>query len=218
MMILSQQNDSIAVVSRLEQLGFTINILQNTVKSGHFARSTATSNHPNNSAGTFTWHESVRTLRDLLRPHGWQKQATNNKELTVNLNKTIAIDVSGGTEDTGRPDGFPQTRNTKGNQTEKLINCNQGQLFEFNTLHVDAEEIIDKFQTWVLLYYFDNRTDKKEIRFELSLPTKMEQGKIIGWSERIIFDPISTETVDISEHKPEFISDIDLEISIRNEQ
>lgn len=46
--------------------------------------------------------------------------------------------------------------------------------------------------TWLLLFYRD--LDKREVRFELSRPTKInEDGKVAAWIERILFDPFSID-------------------------
>lgn len=228
MLILTQKNDDINVQTKLDAIGIPFDIIKEIVMRGHFARSTATDSHPNNSGGTFQWHEMIRSKRDLLKPLGWIKQDTNNKALTVNPTRTLALDISGGTKETGRSGGTPQTRNPKGEQTEKLVNINQQQmqLFELNPVS-DNLNNIDEYQTWILLYCFEIINGEKEIRFELSLPTMMENGRITGWSERIIFDPIYPDSPldysltpaepDPSEGKSKFSSDIDLEISIKNE-
>jgi len=228
MLILTQKNDSTNVETKLDAIGIPFDIIKQIVMRGHFARSTATESHPNNSGGTFQWHEMIRSKRDLLKPLGWVKQDNNNKALTVNPTRTIALDISGGTKETGRAGSSPQTRNPKGEQTEKLVNFNhqQMQLFELNPVNNDTNTI-DEYQTWILLYCFEVIHGQREIRFELSLPTMMENGRITGWNERIIFEPIypdsfldysitSTEP-DPSEGKNKFSSDIDLEISIKNE-
>lgn len=205
-------------ISKLENLGLTPSILGEIIKRSHLARSNTTDNHPNNSAGTYAWHEAVCAARDILRPLGWLKQEANNKALTVNPDRTIAIDISGGTRDTGLESGFPQTRNPKGKQTRMLVNHNQGQLFEFNT-RFDHEEDhpTDEYQTWVLLYYFENSSKKKEIRYELSLPISMEHDRIVGWSERIICAPLALDEIVMPVQENEYAPEVDVEISVKNE-
>jgi len=214
MKILNVCSNTEAAVSKLNLLGLTAEIVTEIVKRSQLARSNATDNHPNNTGGTFAWHEAVCAKRDLLKPLGWTKQDTNNKALTISPDLTIALDVSGGTKDTGIEQGFPQTRNPKGKQTRKLVNFNQGQLFEFNNV---GNESVDDFQTWVLLYYFDQTNGKKEIRYELSLPVSMEQDRIIGWHERIIFSPLTIDDVPMIDNIEEYADNVEVEISIKNE-
>lgn len=214
MFILNFANNPQPAISKLAQLGLTPEIIREIIKRSQLARSNATGNHPNNSGGTFAWHEAVCATRDQLGPHGWTKREVSNKALTVNKENSIAIDVSGGTKDTGLEEGFPQTRNPKGKQTKKLVDCNQIQLFEFNDT---TEESADDFQTWVLLFYLDQSKQDKEIRYELSLPISMEHDRIVGWSERIIFEPLIVGEVPVTDNAQEYTDDVEVEISIKNE-
>jgi len=217
MNILNFADNPQETISKLENLGLTHSILEEIIKRSQLARSNTTDNHPNNSGGTYAWHEAVCAARDILCPLGWLKQEANNKELTVNPSRTIAIDISGGTKDTGLKSGFPQTRNPKGKQTKMLVNHNQGQLFEFNVDLEHVEYPTDEYQTWVLLYYFENSSKKKEIRYELSLPISMEHNKIVGWSERIICAPLALNKIIVPVHENEYAPEVDVEISVKNE-
>lgn len=217
MNILNFADNPQETISKLEYLGLTPSILEEIIKRSHLARSNTTDNHPNNSGGTYAWHEAVCATRDILRPLGWLKQEANNKALTVNPSRTVAIDISGGTKDTGLGSGFPQTRNPKGKQTKMLVNHNQGQLFEFNVGLEHEEGPTDEYQTWVLLYHFENNSKKKEIRYELSLPISMEHDKIVGWSERIICAPLVLDEIIVPVQESEYAPEVDVEISVKNE-
>lgn len=217
MNILTFADNPQETISKLENLGLTPSILEEMIKRSHLARSNTTDNHPNNSGGTYAWHEAVCAARDILRPLGWLKQEANNKALTVNPGRTIAIDISGGTKDTGLESGFPQTRNPKGKQTKMLVNHNQGQLFGFNVGLEHEEHPADEYQTWVLLYYFENSSKKKEIRYELSLPISMEHDRIVEWSERIICAPLVFDEIVVPVQDNEYAPEVDVEISVKNE-
>lgn len=115
--------------------------------------------------------------------------------------RKITIIVNSGNKNTGIKDKEPKPKNQKGSGYNILMSDNLDLFTSYDNL-LDAnaitEESADPNQTWLLLFYIDEK--KEEIRFELLLPTKIENRVISGYKKRIIFAPI-----DIS-NKPKFTS------------
>jgi hypothetical protein len=133
----------------------------------------------------------VCALREYLVP-AWERCDDNNYSLAVNAEGTVAIAVATGDEDTGRTDGEPTTKSSKGPATAEAVTSNQTQ-FElpliFPPVQVPARpaETAEKRMTWILLVH----RAVGEVRCELSLPTSMgADGRVDGWRERIILKPI----------------------------
>jgi hypothetical protein len=178
--------EALIVDQRLALLGLKESLLQEAMTQGYLARARLTTNHPRIFHGTSTWAETVASLRELLRPDGWQKSDIGNYELTINSTHDIAIQVVTGDEGTGLAQAMPSNKCPKGRNTiEAIINNHQLDLFEeFIPLPCRG---IKNLSTWILLY----RITADEIRCELSLPSLVsEEGKIRGWKERILLRPL----------------------------
>jgi hypothetical protein len=201
------------IETKLTALGLPSEVLINAIAQGQASRNNATANHPANAGGTMAFFEVVRALRDNLLPLGWKKENIRNLSMTVNPETKIAVVVSGGSKDTGLKDGYPTTRNPKGEQTKSYLVGNQRDLFlDFD--YVDdfsnSQPIDGIGQTWLLLYYCD--LGRKEVRAELSLPTSFDSFCRVGaWKERILLDPIPLDNHTI-EIEPDFNPEIDIDI------
>ncbi len=193
---------------RLEQLGLKEDDLVEAVKSGCLVRKRFTDNYPRISIGIAIWAEIVARLRELLIPLGWEKSDKGNYELVINQSQDMAIAVAAGDEFTGSPHATPSNKCPKGANTIDAINTN-------NQIDLFAEDLpapaIDKdsFSTWILLHYFT----EKDIKLELSLPSEISaDGRIKGWKERIIMEPISLDDVTVT--LPSTVMQ-DIEIDVR---
>lgn len=183
--------DTFDVDSRLAELGLKTALLQEPVMEGMMARSECTPNDPPLYPGFATWARTVRCLREWLipQPYGWTRSDEGNYPLVVNPNGKMAIAVATGDENTGNPHITPLTKSPKGPRTQSAIEVNQyqGSLFDaLEEVEIQTMAHSDRV-TWILLQHYDQA--RKEVRFELSLPTSYS-GKIDGWSERIIFRPL----------------------------
>lgn len=181
------------VTTRLAELGLDQMDLLEAVMQGMFARSECTPNDPPLFAGFTTWARTVRVLREKLIPKHWTRSDEGNYPLVVNPVGNRAIAVATGDESTGIAMANPMTKSPKGPRTQSAIEVNQYQssLFDaFPEFEIPETPHNDRV-TWILLQHYDQ--SKKEVRFELSLPSSYS-GKVDGWSERIIlntlpFDP-----------------------------
>jgi hypothetical protein len=162
------------------------------VQAGFMQWASCTANHPPSFPGISAWSETVRVFRDLTVSRGWVRSNEANLPFTTNAEGTVAVAVATGDESTGNPDFTPCTKSSKGPRTRKAVAVNNRQLSLF-PIEVTPEELAQlqgegRRMTWLLLF---NRDEvRREVRFELSRPTKINKdGKVDGWIERILFRP-----------------------------
>lgn len=178
--------------SRLSELKLDEATISEAVQAGFMQWATCTANHPPSFPGFSAWSETVKVLRDRLLPCGWLRSNEANLPFTINSAGTVAIAVATGDESTGEADFTPCTRSRKGPRTRKAVAVNNRQLTLF-PIEVTPEELAllqgeGRRMTWLLLFYRDEI--KREVRFELSRPTKINKDeKVDGWIERILFRP-----------------------------
>jgi hypothetical protein len=175
------------VHQRLLELGLGVNDFRTAALKGFSAWAECTPNHPPTYAGTAFWAETTRALGEALFYSGWTRKNESNLPLVVNEEKTIAIAVSSGDEQTGSAEYSPTTRSAKGPKTADAVRVNARQLtFDFieQMPVVDSPKIAGR-NTWLFLTFRDLAC--KEIRMELSRPISMApDGHVDRWAERII--------------------------------
>jgi hypothetical protein len=178
-------HESTDVTARLAELGLDQLVLQEAVMQGMIARSECTLNDPPQAPGICAWARVIRVLREKLIPRQWTRSDEGNYSLVVSPCNKFAIAVATGDENTGIVMANPMTKSPKGPLTQSAIDVNQYQLSLFNALpeYEIPKTAHNDRMTWILLQTYD--LGKKEVRFELSLPSKYS-GKVDGWSERII--------------------------------
>lgn len=182
------------VEGRLAQLGLKEDRLAEIVLRGFVAFASCTPNDPPLYPGFSAWAAMVRGLREYLLPE-WERSDENNYSLVINPAGTVAIAVATGDDATGLPDVDPTTKASKGPSTVEAVASNQAQFslpFEFPPVPSSTRPIHpdDRRMTWILLVH----RAQGEVRYELSLPTSMgTDGRVGGWRERIIMNPIPTD-------------------------
>lgn len=198
---------------QLHELGLKNEWLEEVGLKALAAHNQTTTHDALTASGTYAFLETVRALRDILCPKGWEIVRQHNLELTKHPEKNIFIIVSSGTKDTGKEHGHPMTRNPKGRQTKKVVAYNAKLLrlpgMEYNFDVKEEQNII-----WMLLYCID--TEKTEMRLEISLPTKMDidELRVSGWHQRIILPVIKFEPTPTFSNA-EFAPEIPFEIKRR---
>jgi len=156
---------------------------------GYRARLDVTPAHPTTSAGTFHWHAAVFALRTALIEREWIKKDPQNCPLILSPDKAVAILVMTGDADTGVVEGFPTNQAQKGVVLKQAVSANY-ELFETAMLS-KLERASSGTQMWVLLYHVGvDKNGRTELRAELSLPSKFERKKIVGWTQRIVLGAI----------------------------
>jgi len=141
--------------------------------------------------GLKAYIQAVRTLREVLKPYGWQPYRDRQLELVISPKKDFYIAVSSGDQFTGIKNIAPKTRYPKGPQTLQRVDVNK-QLNLFPELKKEKEKNVP-LPTWYFLYFIDLKG--KEVRSELSYPLDTdEQGRISSWKTRIILPSIKIES------------------------
>lgn len=188
--------DTDAVAARLSELHPTLDmvLLREVSEHGYRRRVEATDMHSTTAAGTFHWHESIFALRTMLSERGWRKEDVSNCPLIVSPDRTIALSLMTGDNETGWPQGNPSNQAQKGAVLETAVARNQQQLKLFDAKYVSAtlSNRQEATQLWVVLYHVAVGTSgNTEIRMEVSLPSEFEKKRIVGWRERLILAPIA---------------------------
>jgi hypothetical protein len=181
------------VRNRLSELGLTEEILMQALERGFAEFAVCTGHHPPSFPGLMQWGETVKILRDLLVPLGWQCSNEGNLPFTVNKANTVAIAVATGDEATGKPDETPCTRSKKGPRTKLAVFANARQLvlFPIDVRPEDLAKIKSEGHrmTWLLLLHRDEKD--RVVRAEFSRPTRMSDDQHVdGWIERIFLNPL----------------------------
>jgi hypothetical protein len=136
--------------------------------------------------GLTRWARTNRFLREELIPLGWTYDNPRNLARTIHPSGEFAIVAATGDELTGLADVLPGTRYRKGEATTAAVEANEQLAFDFPDL--DVTHFVTgtaAIRTWVLLFH----ADEDEFRVELSLPDRIEDGRITRWAERIILPP-----------------------------
>ncbi len=190
-------SDNFDVEAQLAKLGVTLKIALHAVEVAQGAVAGTTRHHPPGRAGSESYFEGSRALRDRLRVEDWESVDLRGQALVVSPDNKIALTVSGGDHNTGRLLGKPKTRSPKGRVTQCAVLANSRFLFAEDEAAARAEVArinaqIDR-DFWVLLIYHDEIA--RETRSELSRPV-IVVGEMKGkrqlseWSARIILPAI----------------------------
>lgn len=193
---------------RLAALGVFWPQLWSAIKAGEEARQTAIEEEPTVSGGIKDWIARVGTLRSLLVAEGWTLLNNYQIPLVVNPDRTIAIGVLLGDEDTAGPAPGPSSKYPKGPKVKDRARQNEA-LFptsQARSDHMDSEEYA-RLSTWLLVTYrFVIPGTLPEpsyagIRSELSLPgdaTGQDKSFQGAWLDRIPLPPLQFTI----EHEP----------------
>jgi hypothetical protein len=175
-------------VTRLSQLGLTVELLSGAAGRGDDGRQECTIFHPVQSKGHRMWSDTTAALRGacLGLADGWKIDRTNNFETAAHAGRAIAIAVVGGDEFTGwRGPKDPKVRRKRGPMTTKRVRDNylgMEPLFPIKASLSDDEQP-DSWQTWFFLI----RATDEALWLELSQPIGLDNaGYVSDWSERII--------------------------------
>lgn len=206
------------VSSRLQELGgLDALMLLDVLKVGLQARQNCSPLMPVTFPGQAQWAHTIEALRNRLRPMGWTHESHHNLPVTLAPNEAFCVVVYTGDKDTGRKNGYPTNKASKGYKTQQAVLRNNRNLELFpNTLPSSEADAKDVLKTWVLLYHLDTSVPHQPtLRAELSYPSAFANGQIMDWQERIIL-----EEIDLSDN-PEIINtgddelDAPLEIPVR---
>lgn len=191
------------VIARLLDLDPTLDqeVLLEANMRGYEARLEATPLHAPTAAGTYHWHSFVASLREALVQRGWSTKDHKNCPFVISPDKSVSILVMTGDVDTGVVEKCPANQADKGAVLNEAVQQNrQYELFE-NAAISALQRGQAGTQLWVLLYHVErDGAAKKEIRTELSLPSRFEKKKILEWSDRIILRSMPLDQPPVIEH------------------
>lgn len=180
--------DPIEVTDRMTSLELTADLLSTAVRFGEAKRDGCTPNDPPILPSLLAWAGTTRKLRDDLPITVWRK-SDSDLSLVVNGFKRIVICVAGGNENTGNPDAVPCSKRPVGMATRRAIDRNRQGVLDLK--YTDPQQVPPSNCITHLL--LRNRINEK-IFWELSVPDELSvEGFVVGWSERIIFPPITLE-------------------------
>jgi hypothetical protein len=200
--------------ARLAELGVDPAVLREAVARGEAARASCTDNDPGIFPGFVAWAKTVTALRDLLVPHGWQKERRNGLETVVAPDGLVAIAVVTGDDSTGHAGGEMRTKHARGPATLAAIEGNQLLLFAEiepapRAPHRRARPVAPS--TWLLV--IARKPDA--VHCELALPTSIgEDNRIVEWAERLMLEPIALDA-QAEIRPPEDEDDIEVEVTRR---
>jgi hypothetical protein len=183
------------VERRLRSLGLTTEILLDSVRAGLQGRLSCTELDPPMFPGQTMWAHTLRRLRQRTTLHNWTPNDDGNYSVALSPDGLIAIAVSTGNENTGRPSAMPTTMSPKGPRTADVVAANQLVL----DLRIPGDitpvtKSTQQRETWLLLIHMDD----SEVRAELSFPlTINEYDFVTGWRERIILPSVDFNPAEI---------------------
>jgi hypothetical protein len=133
--------------------------------------------------GTRLWDGTAMSLRDQLKPAGWNVLRPGGLEVVRRSDGALQITPSLGNEHTGvLSGGIPKWKYQRGVSTKKAINENQLSLADLAPEEVAFRPI----QTWWLLYRVFVREGEKMLRAEISLPVDLNRRGAVRWAYRLL--------------------------------
>ena len=180
--------------ARLADLGVDSRVLTGAVVSGHQGATDCTPSHPRQARGQRMWADTVAALRDGLRAtdEGWKADSRENFETALHESRRVAIAVMGGNSVTGQFGmGMPAVRRRRGPVAQQFVEQNRH--IDDGLMSVDfvlgrsasPKESV-AFSLHILLMF----ATPECIFLELSRPTFAQEGKLVGWSERVLLSPL----------------------------
>lgn len=178
------KTSTIEITDALAQMGLVVEDVTEAILRGELARDSCTANDAPGAPGFYAWAGTVRALRDILMPRGWDRNDDICYSRVISPDKSIAIAVVTGDDGTGNRNVSPKTKYAKGAATQAAVSCNQRTFWDAALVE---DETAATWATWMLL-----KKRKGDSAFaELSLPSSMtKDGQVESWHTRIILNPI----------------------------
>lgn len=212
----------------LDRLGTSWSILERAIRRGEAGWRNVTKDHGEDAPAQYAYRERLAALRSGQKVHhGWSNARLLQIELTINPERTIAIQTLTGNHHTGVPDATPRTRNPRGPNGRLLLSHGeeheQPSLFPELVPHPaaapDTEELSDlaDVMVWILLVHREANGQDGTVLWqsELSLPHPPDtRGHITGWHQRITLPPVTFGPV-ILPSDEEGPKDIDIQVDVR---
>jgi len=169
----------------LRNLGLSRENIVEVVNAAVEARMNATENHPPSAAGSMSYFEGVRRLREIGILKGWVRDDAG--QIPSILDPTSGLRFAFCNTDSGtcNPLSNPKNISEKGDSTQKTIDS-QIELFTADAIASIPVSGIEVAQYWYLCVYSD--ADGEDVRAELSFPTECDNGFFKSFAKRIFVD------------------------------
>lgn len=173
--------DANSVVDRLNELKLTRDGLLRVVDTAIAGSANVTSNHANNAAGTYRYHEGTASLRDeFAGESGWIKDSNSNIEAIFNPEIGIKV-VFQNVDRAGFELHLPQPNSPKKSASKRCIHTNS--LFDAAAIPLTYNQ---RENAHIKTYYLMVSENNECVDAELSLVTDVTNaGLFNGMSERI---------------------------------
>lgn len=184
------------------QIGVSVSELHSALDYGAADAALVTANSAAASYGWRMYDGTLTAMRDQLARRGWQLARPGGLEVAMRKDKLVQITPAMGTDGTGLRSGHPTCKHHRGSATVIAVEDNQTSLADL----APHEAAWRKTQTWWLMYCIVVREDEKLVRAGLSLPLRVENGRITEWGYRVLLGerPIGSTTIaNIPEPAPE---------------
>jgi hypothetical protein len=180
-----QEHEVDDVLAALGGGGLDRSILSNALLYGEAEGRTCTEDDPGILTGVVRWGRPIRYLRETLRPKRWRREEPKSLPLVVSPDRSVAITVSSGNEQTGNPRAsFAGTKWPKGKMLQDWVDPSRqlglGEL-------VSEEDAEERPELWILLV----RRTPNEVISELSRPTSVTpEGRLRFGGDRMFLKPL----------------------------
>ncbi|GAB2503675.1 hypothetical protein [Nocardiopsis aegyptia] len=201
--------DPLARENRLRQIGTSWEVLETALRRSEAGWRSATPNHSRTAPGQRAYDERLAALREEQKIRfGWENACLLQIELTVDPERTVAIQTLLGDHNTGDPlAACPRNKNPRGFNGRVLLTgeheTEQLSLFPDDVLPIPVRDVAELegyegLSTWVFLVHrTEDREDGRTLwHSELSRPhPPNDQGLITGWFERITLPTVEIGAV-----------------------
>jgi hypothetical protein len=168
-------------VGRLAELGLSADLLERVVRRADAEAAFCTAFDPPIMEGLTRWARTNRFLREELVPLGWRFDNPRNLPRTIHPRGQFAIVATTGDDVTGLAGLLPAPKYAKGYATTRAVEVNEQLTLDFGDFDRSLPPH-DHLLTWLLLF----RADDDGFHVELSLPDRIDDGRITRWAERIL--------------------------------
>ena len=174
------------VAAALRRFGLDVPTLTRAAEAGEAERRTCTPFDPTILGGVVAWGRTIRALRELLVPKGWQARDVLGLPLVVSPAGTFAFTVATGDQNTGMKGVGPSTKYKKG---VAFPVTGERQLSILGPSDPLSPPVLPD-EVWVLLLA---RTTE-ELRLEISRPSHRHPSGAIGFhADRIVLPAIALD-------------------------
>jgi hypothetical protein len=154
---------------------------------GEAERRACTENDPGILTGMIGWGRPIRFIRETMRQREWRREEPKSLPLIVSPDRSVAITVAAGDEQTGDPNApFASTKWEKGPMMRDWVDPPRQMSLDIAAASEEKSYDLPS-ELWLLLVH---RTPT-HIAYELSRPTSVTKNKRLRCGgARIIFEPL----------------------------